>query len=206
MTKTKLSASDKENILFAVQQIEFIERNLNKCLGYFVETKNKEFMLLIQSTLNNPAFSSQKLKSLLWTVINTNHKNYIDNKGFIWISTQLVEASLDIDFDYLFTEIAPIDSLVQRMGRAWRHREHDYMGDHNVIIACIVDEKSVNFVYEKSLREKTMELLKEAIKGEDFLMSEQKRKMVKTLYSEEILNSLGSRYLDEWKKIDDIVS
>lgn len=79
MTKTKLSASDKENILFAVQQIEFIERNLNKCLGYFVETKNKEFMLLIQSTLNNPAFSSQKLKSLLWTVINTNHKNYIDN-------------------------------------------------------------------------------------------------------------------------------
>lgn len=134
------------------------------------------------------------------------NKNYIDNKGFIWISTQLVEASLDIDFDYLFTEIAPIDSLVQRMGRAWRHREHDYMGDHNVIIACIVDEKSVNFVYEKSLREKTMELLKEAIKGEDFLMSEQKRKMVKTLYSEEILNSLGSRYLDEWKKIDDIMS
>jgi len=31
-----------------------------------------------------------------------------------------VEASLDIDADYLFTEIAPIDSLVQRMGRVLR--------------------------------------------------------------------------------------
>jgi CRISPR-associated endonuclease/helicase Cas3 len=31
-----------------------------------------------------------------------------------------VEASLDIDADYLFTEIAPVDSLIQRMGRVMR--------------------------------------------------------------------------------------
>ena len=43
------------------------------------------------------------------------------NRG-IWISTQLVEASLDIDFDYLHTEMCPADSLLQRMGRCWRSR------------------------------------------------------------------------------------
>jgi len=38
----------------------------------------------------------------------------------IWISTQIVEASLDIDFDYLFTELSDISGLFQRMGRCNR--------------------------------------------------------------------------------------
>lgn len=47
------------------------------------------------------------------------------NRG-IWISTQLVEASLDIDFDFLHTELCPADSLLQRMGRCWRARNYDH--------------------------------------------------------------------------------
>ena len=42
----------------------------------------------------------------------------------IWITTQIVEASLDIDFDYLFTEMCPADSLLQRLGRCRRKREY----------------------------------------------------------------------------------
>lgn len=38
----------------------------------------------------------------------------------ILVATQVVEASLDIDADVLFTEVAPLDALVQRMGRALR--------------------------------------------------------------------------------------
>jgi len=37
------------------------------------------------------------------------------------VSTQIAEASLDVDFDILVTDIAPTASLVQRMGRQWRH-------------------------------------------------------------------------------------
>lgn len=47
----------------------------------------------------------------------------------IWVSTQIVEASLDIDFDLLFTEMCPADSLLQRMGRCYRKRDQDYDGD-----------------------------------------------------------------------------
>jgi len=43
-----------------------------------------------------------------------------NQEGTIIVATQIVEASLDIDADYLYTEIAPADSLVQRMGRVLR--------------------------------------------------------------------------------------
>ena len=40
--------------------------------------------------------------------------------GMIFIATQVVEVSLDISYDALITEIAPVDALVQRMGRVNR--------------------------------------------------------------------------------------
>lgn len=43
----------------------------------------------------------------------------------IWITTQVVEASLDIDFDVLYTELSDLSGLFQRMGRVYRNRELD---------------------------------------------------------------------------------
>lgn len=45
--------------------------------------------------------------------------NDSDERGIL-IATQVVEVSLDIDFDILFTENAPIDALIQRAGRVNR--------------------------------------------------------------------------------------
>jgi CRISPR-associated endonuclease/helicase Cas3 len=49
-----------------------------------------------------------------------NPKMDTEKEGKILIATQVVEASLDIDADILYTELAPMDSLVQRMGRILR--------------------------------------------------------------------------------------
>ncbi|WPX08951.1 CRISPR-associated helicase/endonuclease Cas3 [Anaerocellum danielii] len=68
------------------------------------DRKKKEDELLKE--FQNPRFFSQSDKN--------------EGVGKILVATQVVEASLDIDADVLFTEVCPLDTLVQRMGRVSR--------------------------------------------------------------------------------------
>lgn len=69
--------------------------------------------------------------------------NNLENIPCIVVSTQVVEVSLDISFDVMITECAPIDALTQRMGRINRKRTRDTIGHYKPIyvIAPSEDDK-----------------------------------------------------------------
>ncbi|MCU6756503.1 helicase Cas3 [uncultured Eubacterium sp.] len=89
----------------------------------------------------------------------------------IWVTTQIVEASLDIDFDILYTEMCPIDSLLQRMGRC--NRSGRYFPEHpNIIVHDTKNGRKTIYdevIYDESLhciRKITGEVLSEKMKTE----------------------------------------
>ncbi len=61
-----------------------------------------------------------------------NHYN-VSKEACIVVSTQVVEVSLDISFDMMITECAPIDALIQRFGRVNRKRTRETIGHYKPI-------------------------------------------------------------------------
>jgi CRISPR-associated endonuclease/helicase Cas3 len=90
-----------------------------------IDKANKENIYL---RLLHSRFTLNDRKSLEDEIVGTDNKRGTfsnpkpndEREGKILVATQVIEASLDIDADILYTELAPIDSLVQRMGRVLR--------------------------------------------------------------------------------------
>lgn len=145
-----------------LEQDEFDLKNIQ-------ELGNSKKVLIIVNTVKRAQELYEKLENayLLHSHYIKNDRNEIEKKILefgdneknqekgIWISTQIVEASLDIDFDILFTEMCSIDSLFQRMGRVYRKRNFKqegpnvYILDNRNGVPYIIDTE----IYDYSIKE-----------------------------------------------------
>lgn len=102
------------------------------------------------------------------------------NEVGVWVTTQLVEASLDIDFDVLYTEMSTLDSLFQRLGRC--NRKGLKPVDRVNIHVCTKDVDGIGTVYDKDIHRFSVELLKDF--GGGILRESVKMEMIDKLYDE----------------------
>ena len=78
----------------------------------------------------------------------------------IVVSTQVVEVSLDISFDLMITETAPIDSLIQRFGRINRKRDESTIGKYKPIYVIAPPESENDCKpYKQEILKKSFEVL-----------------------------------------------
>jgi len=127
-------------------------------------------------------------------------------KPLLLITTQVVEASVDVDFDVMITEISPIDSQVQRWGRVYRNRETDYEGDVPNIVVFLggnkIDQGTIN-VYGNRIGKDVLEKTKEVLKKLDgkLLGYIEERDAIEEVYSGEILEKYISQISEVYKKL-----
>jgi CRISPR-associated endonuclease/helicase Cas3 len=112
-------------------------------------------------------------------------------KHVIWVTTQVVEASLDIDFDLLFTEMASVDSLFQRFGRCYRSREYT-QNEPNILIYDAPETPC--FIYDNALVNETRDCLKAF---DNQLLTEENKQTIINQVFEQL--SKNSNYILEYE-------
>ncbi len=148
---------------------------------------------------------SKREKNLIETMKRSN--NRIDRRVIV-VGTQVLEQSLDIDFDIMFSEICPTDLLLQRMGRLHRHSNKRPKGLESPICYVIdTDEeefdKGTESVYGKYQLMNTRILL-----GDSVNIPQDIPKLVSSAYSVDGVNvpeNLKETYASAKKEKDDMM-
>jgi CRISPR-associated endonuclease/helicase Cas3 len=106
----------------------------------------------------------------------------------ILVASQVVEQSLDIDFDEMITAIAPIDLLLQRMGRLHRHGDRERpQGMLHPRLTVLTpkdngDYGGTQYVYVPWILNKTLEMLERI---DDIHVPGDLRRLVEAVYGAE---------------------
>lgn len=201
-------------------KIQLVDSGIEEDLEEIKENSKNKKVLIIVNTINKAIEIYQKLKDEDVQNVNLLHSRFIqsdrsekernikefsknrDESG-IWITTQIVEASLDIDFDILYTEMSTLDSLFQRLGRCYRSRE--YCENLPNVKIYIKDTSGVGYIYDKEIYEKSIELLRPY--NGAILQENVKIDLVDKLYSKEMLQGTEfyKKFKDAFKILDNII-
>lgn len=187
--------------------LKILEDEINP--EYIKKLYNKNKVLVICNTVKKAQEIYKKLRDIGAENVNLLHARFIVNdrnekeanilklgdkksQGYgVWISTQIVEASLDIDFDILITELSDLTGLFQRMGRCYRNRElpSDIINCH--VFVGTDDKKcsGVGSIIDKDI----FNLSRKSIINKNGILTEQeKMDMVEEVYSMDKLK--GTEY------------
>lgn len=156
-------------------------KELYRFLKNKVDSDTELFLLHGRNTEYHKEKASDKIKKLFGK-----DRSYRPKKSIV-ISTQILEQSMDIDFDFMCSMLAPMDLLLQRFGRYRRHgsqgtvREIVDVSDDKILIFTPENIDKHTQVYEKEIVEKTKEVLKKNSK-KMLHLPEETRTLIESVY------------------------
>lgn len=212
---------NEENIIIR-HKIKYEEKDFE--YNEILEKAKNNKVLIICNTVrrSQDVYIKLKEKNKQNTEINLLHSRFIfkdrkikeekiqyfasSNKFGIWISTQIVEASLDIDFDILYIDMCAADSLLQRMGRCYRNRIYK-KDEPNIFIYNNKDGKEIGVgtVYDKDIFKFSVEHIQEY--NNKIFTEEYKQDYINKVYDIEKLKNIDNKnnYYNTIKKnIEDL--
>ena len=188
----KLNKSNKILVVCnSITQAQNLYEEISDILG------NKNLHILHSKFIKCERLSKESEIIEFGKTYKDNKSNELDKQSGIWISTSIVEASLDIDFDYLFTELQDLNSLFQRLGRCNRKGKKD-SSENNCYIYTQIDERSFINGDRGYIDKDIFELSKEAISlWEGQISEKEKIELInKYLTMDKIKNS---NYITQYK-------
>jgi CRISPR-associated endonuclease/helicase Cas3 len=191
--------------------VQIIDESIDNWVDKIVEYSQRSKVLVVVNTVRKAIELREKLKDKLphakllhsRFILQHRKKKEIEIMKFfdsqekgLWITTQLAEVSLDLDADYLFTELSTADSLIQRMGRCNRKGQKS-TDEPNVFVFTKVCS-GIGPVYYKHLHESTSRNLKDGLWDWDF-----KWELVEKVYSESALK--GTEYWEKFRRAESYI-
>lgn len=192
MENEKLNKSNKILVVCnSITQAQNLYEEISDILG------NKNLHILHSKFIKGQRLSKESEIIEFGKTYKDNKSNELDKQSGIWISTSIVEASLDIDFDYLFTKLQDLNSLFQRLGRCNR-KGKKYSSENNCYIYTQIDERSFINGDRGYIDKDIFELSKEAISlWEGQISEKEKIELInKYLTMDKIKNS---NYITQYK-------
>ncbi|HAZ37397.1 MAG TPA: CRISPR-associated helicase/endonuclease Cas3 [Clostridiaceae bacterium] len=128
-------------------------------------------------------------------------KNALDNREkIIVVSTQVVEAGVDFDFDEVIRDIGPLDSIIQAAGRCNRNNSGEIK---DVRVITMVDDGGKyygNYVYGNTIINITMDILSKHENIEEKMFYEIIMEYFKKVRSNKNMD-ISDKYLNSIKKL-----
>lgn len=115
-------------------------------------------------------------------------------KKAVFVSTQIIEISVDIDLDFMISDLAPIDVLFQRIGRLWRASKPGTVRDsflsERMLFVLVPDDLKKCYPYRKEIVGNTLKTMKKT-----YLIPSKIKCSLNDVYTESVIKEL----LDEKK-------
>jgi len=136
-----------------------------------------------------------------------------DNQGYILVSTQSIEAGVDISFKFVIRDLAILDSIEQIMGRCNRHNELPNGKHGRVYLINLVDANNKelhSYIYNKEETETRIKETKQLLENDinynfidlkEYYENISKTKSEITINKEERLESNDNDNINSWNRM-----